>query len=314
MGEHDPADPGCDHGHAHAFGVRHPVGSVSTFAIGTVLNVGFIAAEVAFGLAANSVALLADAVHNLGDVLGLAMAWAAALLMRRPPTGTRTYGWGRSSILAAVVNSAVLLIGVGAITVEALRRLLSPQPVSEAVVVWVAAGGIVINGVTALLFMRGRTDDLNIRAAFVHFGGDAAVAAGVVAAGLLIGLTGWVWLDPVASLAVAAVVVAASLSVLAESTDLALDAVPRRIALREVEAFLRGLPGVVEVHDLHIWAISTTETALTAHLVCAESVDPHRVGDIAREIRHRFRIGHTTLQIESRADAEACRLRPADVV
>jgi len=172
MGGHDHdhglADPGHDHDHgrAHALGVHHPAGPVSAFAIGTVLNAGFVAAEIAFGLAANSVALLADAVHNLGDVLGLAMAWAALLLMRRPPTGTRTYGWGRSSILAAVANSAVLLISVGAIAVEAVRRLLSPQPVSEAVVVWVAAGGIVINGLTALLFMRGRTDDLNIRAAF----------------------------------------------------------------------------------------------------------------------------------------------------
>lgn len=322
MGGHDhaPAESGRDHGHAHShghahgIGGHHPSGPLSAFAIGTVLNGVFVVAEIGFGLAANSVALLADAVHNLGDVLGLAMSFVAVVLMRRPPTHTRTYGWGRSSILAALANAAVLLISVGAIAVEALRRLLAPQPVSETIVIWVAAFGILINGVTALLFLRGRRNDLNIRAAFVHLAGDTAVAIGVVAAGVLISLTGFVWLDPLASLAVAAAIVATSFGVLREAANLALDGVPKGIALGTVEGFLRGLPGVVEVHDLHVWAISTTEVALTAHLVCAGSVDPERVGDIAREVRRRFHIGHTTLQIESAADAEACQLRPADVV
>jgi cobalt-zinc-cadmium efflux system protein len=304
------------HSHDHQHGYQHgPATYDRAFAIGTVLNAGFVAAEIVFGLAANSVVLLADAAHNLGDVLGLLMAWWAAWLTRRPPTPRRTYGWGRSSIMAALANSVVLLISVGAIAVEAIRRLVQPEPVAELIVIWVATAGILVNGGTALLFMRGRAGDLNVRAAFLHMAGDAGVSAGVVLAGIAIGLTGWLWLDPVASLAIVVIIVATTWGVLRDSTDLAMDAVPGGIEHEAVEAYLRGLLGIVEVHDLHIWALSTTDTALTAHLVYAREDDSRgALPDIEAEIRRRFRIGHSTLQVETVADAEACRLRPEHVV
>ncbi len=303
------------HGHQHE-GHQHGLAAYDrAFAIGTVLNTGFVAAEIVFGLAANSVVLLADAAHNLGDVLGLLMAWWAAWLTRRPPTPRRTYGWGRSSIMAALANSVVLLISVGAIAVEAVRRLIQPEPVGELTVIWVAAAGILVNGVTALLFMRGRAGDLNIRAAFQHMAGDAAVSAGVVLAGIAIGLTGWLWLDPAASLGIVVIIVATTWGVLRDSTDLAMDAVPGGIEHQAVETYLRGLPGIVEVHDLHIWGLSTTDTALTAHLVYSREDDGRgALAAIEAEIRRRFRIGHSTLQVETVADAEACRLRPEHVV
>lgn len=311
MSGHDHAhDDHGHHGHQHG-----PLSHGRAFAIGTVLNAGFVAAEVGFGLAANSVVLLADAAHNLGDVLGLLMAWWAAWLTRRPPTRRRTYGWGRSSIMAALANSVVLLVSVGAIAVEAVRRLIEPEPVGELTVIWVAAAGILINGATALMFMRGRAGDLNIRAAFLHMAGDAGVSAGVVVAGIVIGLTGWLWLDPVASLGIGAIIIVTTWGVLRDSTDLAMDAVPGGIEHEAVESYLRGLPGIVEVHDLHIWGLSTTDTALTAHLVYAREEEGRAaLGVIEAEIRTRFRIGHSTFQVETVADAEACRLRPENVV
>ena len=311
MSGHDHAHH--DHGpHGHQHG---PVSHGRAFAIGTLLNAGFVAAEIGFGLAANSVVLLADAAHNLGDVLGLLMAWWAAWLTRRPPTPRRTYGWGRSSIMAALANSVVLLISVGAIAVEALRRLVEPEPVGELTVIWVAAAGILINGGTALMFMRGRAGDLNVRAAFLHMAGDAGVSAGVVVAGILIGLTGWLWLDPVASLAIGIIILVTTWGVLRDSTDLAMDAVPGGIEREAVETYLRGLTGVAEVHDLHIWGLSTTDTALTAHLVYAREEDCRgALVGIEAEIRRRFGIGHSTFQVETVADAEACRLRPENVV
>ena len=311
MSGHDHAHH--DHGpHGHQHG---PVSHGRAFAIGTLLNAGFVAAEIGFGLAANSVVLLADAAHNLGDVLGLLMAWWAAWLTRRPPTPRRTYGWGRSSIMAALANSVVLLISVGAIAVEALRRLVEPEPVGELTVIWVAAAGILINGGTALMFMRGRAGDLSVRAAFLHMAGDAGVSAGVVVAGILIGLTGWLWLDPAASLAIGIIILATTWGVLRDSTDLAMDAVPGGIEREAVETYLRGLPGVAEVHDLHIWGLSTTDTALTAHLVYTRDEDCRgALVGIEAEIRRRFGIGHSTFQVETVADAETCRLRPENVV
>ncbi len=310
MSGHDHAHH--DHGHGHQ---HRPASYGRAFAIGTILNAGFVAAEIVFGLAANSVVLLADAAHNLGDVLGLLMAWWAAWLTRRPPTPRRTYGWGRSSIMAALANSVVLLVSVGAIAVEAVRRIIEPEPVGELTVIWVAAAGILINGGTALMFMRGRAGDLNIRAAFLHMAGDAGVSAGVVVAGILIGLTGWLWLDPAASLAIGAIIVATTWGVLRDSTDLAMDAVPGGIEHEAVENYLRGLPGIVEVHDLHIWGLSTTDTALTAHLVYARDEDGRgALGAIEVEVRRRFHIGHSTFQLETVADAEACRLRSESVV
>ncbi len=300
------------HDHPHDNAQGH--GKDRAFLIGTMLNLAFVAAGVIFGLAANSMALLADAVHNFGDVLGLLLGWGAAWLTRLPPTQRRTYGWGRSSIFAVVLNASILLIGVGAIGVEAVHRLTDPQPVAEMIVVLVAAAGIVVNGVTALMFMRGRGRDLNIRAQFVHMAGDAAVSAGVVVAGLLIGVTGWQWLDPLASMAIAVVIVVGTWDLLRESTDLAMDAVPSGVAQDEVQAYLSSVPGVLEVHDLHIWGLSTTDIALTAHLVYADPYTDHRLHDVTAVLRKRFGIGHATLQVETNEDAELCRLRPHDVV
>ena len=307
------------HGHQHDQGYGHhhhaPAGRYDrAFAIGTTLNLGFVVAGVGFGLLANSMALLADAAHNLSDVLGLLLGWGAAWLARRPPTPRRTYGWGRGSIMAVLLNAAILLIAVGGIGVEALHRVFAPQPVADVTVMLVAAAGIVVNGVTALLFMRGRGDDLNIRAQFVHMAGDAGVSAGVVVAGLAMRLTGWTWLDPLSSLAIALVILISTWGLLRESLDLAMDAVPVSVSQHAVEAYLAALPGVREVHDLHIWGLSTTETALTAHLVCNDPTDRHRLHDLTAQLHDRFGIGHTTLQIETDADAELCRLRPQDVV
>jgi cobalt-zinc-cadmium efflux system protein len=298
-----------DHSHHHA---HH--GHDRAFAIGTALNLGFVVAEIMFGVLANSMALLADAAHNFGDVLGLLLGWGAAWLARRPPTRRRTYGWGRSSILAALLNATILLIGVGAIGVEAVRRLQSPMPVLESTVILVAAVGIVVNGATALLFLRGRSHDINLRAQFVHMAADAAVSAGVVLAGLLILLTGWLWLDPLTSLAIGAIIVVTTWGLLRESIDLAMDAVPGDVAHDAVQDYLVSVPGVLEVHDLHIWGLSTTQTALTAHLVCADPSAERTLHDVTTELRDRFGIGHATLQIETDADAELCRLRPHDVV
>ena len=286
----------------------------TAFAVGAAVNMAFVVAEAVFGLTANSVALVADAAHNLGDVLALLLAWAAAWLTRRPPTARRTYGWGRSSILAALVNAAVLLIGVGAIGVEAIRRLLEPEPIASGIVMAVAAAGIVVNGGTALLFMRGRDGDLNVRAQFQHLAGDALVSFAVVLAALAIRLTGLTWLDPLASLGVVVVIVAGTWTTLRESLDLSLDAVPARITKQAVNDWLGALPGVREVHDLHIWGLSTTETALTAHLVCDTETAQRDLHALATALHEQFHIGHTTIQIETETDAAVCRLRPAGVV
>lgn len=284
------------------------------FAVGAAVNLAFVVGEVGFGVAANSMALIADAAHNFGDVLGLLLAWGAAYLGRRPPTSRRTYGWGRGTILAALANASVLLIGVGAIGIEALHRLSNPQPVQTGLVMIVAAAGILVNGGSALLFLRDREHDLNVRAQFTHLAGDAAISAGVVLAALAIRLTGLVWLDPAASLIVAALITLGTWGLLRESLGLALDAVPETVKQDEVAAFLASVPGVTEVHDLHIWGLSTTETALTVHLVYAGEAQDRRPHELSAELRHRFGIGHATVQIESDADAALCRLRPNDVV
>lgn len=284
------------------------------FAVGAAVNLAFVAVEVGFGVAANSMALIADAAHNFGDVLGLLAAWGAAFLGRRPPTSRRTYGWGRGTILAALANAAVLLIGVGGIGIEALHRLLTPEPVQTGLVMAVAAAGILVNGGSALLFLRDRGHDLNLRAQFAHLAGDAAISAGVVLAALAMRATGYWWLDPLASLVVAALITAGTWGLLKESLGLALDAVPETVREEDVAAFLASVPGVTEVHDLHIWGLSTTETALTAHLVYAGETEDRRPHALSAELRRRFGIGHATVQIESDADAALCRLRPNDVV
>ncbi len=284
------------------------------FAIGAAVNLAFVVVEVGIGFTANSIALLADAAHNLGDVLGLGLAWAAAVLSRRPPTERRTYGWGRSSILAALSNAAVLLISVGAITIEALHRLVTPEPVNTGLVMAVAAAGIVVNGGSALLFLRDRAQDLNIRAQFAHLAGDALISLGVVLTALAVRFSGLLWLDPLASLLVAGLIAAGTWGLLRESLGLALDAVPARVRQSDVTAYLGSLPGVLEVHDLHIWGLSTTETALTAHLVFDTLPDEHQPHVIAAALRQRFGIGHATMQVETSAAAALCCLRSNEVV
>lgn len=263
---------------------------------------------------ANSVALLADAVHNLSDVASLLLGWGAAWLSRRPPTARRTYGWGRSSILASLISAVVLLISVGAIGLEAVERLLAPRPVETGPVMLVAALGILVNGGSALLFLRGRHGDLNIRAQFLHLAGDAAVSLGVVVSALLISQTGLHWIDPLTSLIVVGVIVVSTWGLMRESADLAMDAVPEQVRESAVHDYLAALPGVIEVHDLHIWGLSTTETALTAHLVMQGDTGEHRPHALASALRDRFGIGHVTLQVERAGDAELCWLRPQDVV
>lgn len=306
--DHGHHDHGGHAGHSHA-----PATFGRAFAIGALVNAGFVALQVFYGLAAHSVALLADAVHNLGDVLGLLIAWGAATLTRRAPTQQRTWGWGRSSILAALGNAVVLLLGCGAIAVEALQRFGTPAPVAARAVMWVAAAGIVVNGGTALLFMRGRKGDLNVRAAFLHLVADAVVSLGVVAAGGLILLTGWQWVDPLTSLAIVAVITWGAWGLLRQSVDLAMDAVPPGIDRMAVQAALAALPGVTEVHDLHIWGISTIRSALTAHLVL-DRPNPALVPLACAMLHDRFGLDHATLQVEEGEAAAACALRPEEVV
>jgi cobalt-zinc-cadmium efflux system protein len=305
-GAHDHA------GHSHA-GHRHaPESFGRAFLIGTLLNMGFVAIEAGFGLAANSVALLADAGHNLSDVLGLLVAWGAATLSRRQPSAHFTYGLRRSSILAALFNAVFLLVAVGAIALEAIDRFADPQPVEGGTVIAVAAVGIAINGVTAWLFASGRKGDINIRGAFLHMVADAAVSAGVVVSGFLILRTGWLWLDPATSLVIVAVIMAGTWGLLRDSVAMSLDRVPAGIAPGDVQASLAALPGVTRVHDLHIWSMSTTEVALTAHLVMPQGCPGDAfLHDTGAMLHDRFEIGHTTIQIE-RDETEACAQAPAD--
>jgi len=314
----DDTDDHQTHSHAHAHGAAHvhaPESFGRRFAFGIALNVAYLLAEAGFGIAANSLALIADAAHNLGDVLALATAWGAAILATRRPTARYTYGLRRTSILAALFNAAALLIITGAIAWEAVQRFRAPPPASAMTIILVAAAGIIINGGTALLFASGRKSDLNLRAVFQHMMADALVAFGVVAAGAAILLTGWYWLDPAISLAVSAVIVATTWSLLREALSLSLDAVPQGIERESVNLYLSDLPGVLEVHDLHIWGLSTTETALTAHLICRPGVAGESLlPQVSAEARRRFGIGHVTIQLETEELARQCKLRPDNVV
>lgn len=293
----------------------HGTASYSTaFAVGIGLNTAFVVLEVLIGIKANSLALVADAGHNLSDVMALILAWIASLLVQRPPTARRTYGLRRSSVLAALANAALLLVAVGAIVWEAIRRLAHPTTVATGLVMWVAGAGIVINAATAFLFFRGRKSDLNIRGAFLHMVADAGVSAGVVIAAALIAVTGWRWLDPAVSLGIAVVITAGTWGLLRDSVNLALDAVPEEIDPVAVQAFLTGIAGVTALHDLHIWGMSTTHSALTAHLVKPSVEDEDAfLAKVCRELHDRFGIEHATLQIE-RGDPSACGLASADVV
>jgi cobalt-zinc-cadmium efflux system protein len=314
MSSHGHAGHSHD-GHGHAGHSHSPASFGRAFAIGAALNIGFVVVETVFGLRSNSMALLADAGHNLSDVLGLLIAWGASVLAARGPTARRTYGLRSSSILAALVNAVVLLIAIGAIAWEAIGRLTHPEPVATGIMAWVAAVGIVINGATALLFMSGRKRDLNIRGAYLHMAADAGVSAGVVIAGLTIAATGWLWLDPVISLVIAAVITLGTWGLLRDSVNLALDAVPSHLDPAEVEQYLCSLPGVTGVHDLHIWGMSTTDVALTAHIIRPEVCDDDALLiDAAHVLHDRFGISHPTLQIERGHGPHDCHLAPANVI
>jgi cobalt-zinc-cadmium efflux system protein len=304
---HTPHD--LEHGHTHV-----PVSYGPAFLIGVGLNVAFVVAEGIAGWLGNSVTLLADAGHNLSDVLGLLVAWAATVLAVRLPSARFTYGFRGSSILAALFNAVLLLVAVGAIGWEAVMRFVHPEPSQGWTLIVVAAIGIVVNGVTALLFASGRKGDLNVRGAFLHMAADAGVSAGVVVAGLLIVLTGWPWLDPVTSLLICVVIVWSTWSLLRDSIAMSLDAVPPQIDPEAVRTYMSGLAGVDDLHDLHIWPMSTTDIALTAHL----KMNGGHPGDaflreVAHELEHRFGIAHPTLQIET-DPAGHCELAPDEVV
>ncbi|MDZ8053320.1 MAG: cation diffusion facilitator family transporter [Aulosira sp. ZfuVER01] len=300
------------HNHSHSHNHHHEHGTNNysrAFMIGTILNIGFVIIEAVYGYLAHSLALLADAGHNLSDVLGLLLAWGASFLGSRPPSLRYTYGLRRSSILAALVNAIALLLVMGGIAWEALQRFHAPASVGGNTVIAVAMVGIVINTITALMFMSGRKHDLNIRGAFLHMAADAGVSLGVVLAGIGIVFTGWLWFDPVVSLIIVAVVVFGTWQLLKDSVNLALDGVPEGIEPLAVQTYLAELPGVNQIHDLHIWAMSTTETALTAHLVMSSG---HPGDDFlvqtCKELHDHFGIEHSTLQIEVGDSNQTCAL------
>jgi cobalt-zinc-cadmium efflux system protein len=301
---HDHHDHDHSHdAHAHAHGAHAhahaPKDFGMAFAIGVVLNLGFVIVEFVYGLLANSIALVADSGHNLGDVLGLAMAWTAMILARRAPSQTLTYGLRRGTILAALMNAMLLLLTVGAIAVEGVRRLFEPSAVAGVTVMVVAAAGIVVNGVTAWLFASGRKGDINLRGAFLHMASDALVSLGVVIAGAMILATGWTWLDPLVSVVIAIIILWGTWGLLRDSLAMALDAVPGGIKLDEVRAFLERQPGVSGIHDLHIWPMSTTETALTCHcLLPGGHPGDEFLVRLAKELQERYGIGHATIQVE----------------
>lgn len=294
--EHGHAARGHSHAHGHtltADGINQRMG------VAVALNLVFVVIESAFGFFSNSVALIADAGHNLGDVLGLICAWAAIVLTRRPPAGKFTYGLGRSSVLAALTNAVLLLVACGAIAWEAALRLSSPPAVAGATVMSVAGVGIVLNGISAWLLHGGSRDDLNRHSAFMHMLGDAAISAGVLVAGALIVYTGWNWLDPVVSILIVLIILVSTWSLLRDSINLSLDAVPEGVNSGAILAFLSGQRGVTDVHDLHIWALSTTSVALTAHLVVPDrEAEDALLGSLTPNLKKRFRIDHATLQIE----------------
>jgi cobalt-zinc-cadmium efflux system protein len=297
------------HGHDHS-----TLNYNRAFLIGIGLNFGFVVIEAAYGLLSHSIALLADAGHNSSDILSLVLAWGASLLSRQQPTHRYTYGFRGSSILISLLNAVLLLLTLGAIAWEAVQRFAYPQPIAGTTVIGVAVIGIVINTLTALLFLSGRHQDLNIRGAFLHMAADAGVSAGVVLAGLAIVITGWQWVDPIVSLLIVVVVVVGTWQLLTDSVNLALDAVPTGIEPLAVRTFLTERQGVAEVHDLHIWAMSTTETALTAHLVMPEG---HPGDDflhhLSHELHHHFGVKHPTIQIELGNSPCSCSLAPQRV-
>ena len=297
------------HAHAHGHHGHHhhhaPARPDRRYLLAILLNLGFVALEAGFGVWANSTALLADAGHNLSDVLSLALAGGATWLATQASSGRRTYGFGKATILAALTNAVLLVLACGAIGWEAVRRFGETQTIRTDAMMAVAAAGVVVNLGTAMLFWRGREHDVNVRGAFLHMAADAAVSLGVVIAGLLILLTGYSWIDPVASLLIVAVILVGTWGLLRESLDLAMDAAPAGLDVDALHGFLRGLPGVTGLHDVHVWNLSTTETALTAHLVRGEPADAAFYREALHGLRARFGVSHATLQVEADA-ADHC--------
>jgi cobalt-zinc-cadmium efflux system protein len=319
--DHSEDHPDHEH-HAHSHGAgghtHAPKSFGAAFAIGISLNIAFVIVEAIFGIVAKSLALVADAGHNFSDVLGLALAWGAASLANVGPKPGRSYGYRRSSILAALGNAVLLLIAIGAIAWEAIKRFWEPEPVAGWTMIWVSLVAIVINGATALLFMSGRKGDINLQAAFLHMMSDAATAAGVVIAGVLILATGWHWVDPLISLIIVVIIFFGTWGLLRDSFNLSLDAVPPGIDETGIRKYLASLNRVTEVHDLHIWAMSTTETALTVHIVAPQVSgsafpdDDALLNEVCEELKHRFRIDHATIQIER--GTQVCRLAGDDTL
>ncbi|OYU71201.1 MAG: cation transporter [Alphaproteobacteria bacterium PA2] len=303
-----------DHSHHHHGHSQAPKDFGLSFAVGVGLNTGFVLIEVLVGLSTHSLALLADAGHNLSDVMALLVAWGAAIMARRPPSARRTYGLRKGTILASLANAVLLLIAVGVIASESARRLMDPTAIDTLPVMITAGIGVIINTATALMFLRGQ-EDLNIRGAFLHMATDAAVSlAVVVGAGVMMATGGFIWLDPALSLVIAGVIVIGTWGLLRDSADLAMDAAPKSIDVAAVRAWLAARPGVTNVHDLHIWAMSTTETALTVHLTRPDNTDSDAfLHEACEGLADRFHIGHCTLQIET-GDAALCRLSPAEMV
>jgi cation diffusion facilitator family transporter len=285
--------------HHHSHSGHGAVKLNNIFVLGIILNSGYIVIEVIYGLLVNSMALLADAGHNLSDVLGLFLAWGASYLATKHSTKMRTYGYRKSTILAALFNSILLFVAVGGIGIETIERFFSPKPVEGGAVIVVAGIGTIINAATALLFMKGRENDLNIKGAFLHMAADAAVSLGVVLAGILILYTKMFWIDPLISLVIMAVVIFGTWNLLKDSFNLAMDSVPSQIETHDVEKYLKSFPEVKDIHDLHIWAMSTTETALTVHIEkTGADIDDELTQKISEQLNHKFGIAHTTIQFE----------------
>lgn len=281
----------------------------SAFAVGVILNIGFVAVEVGYGLLADSLALIADAGHNLSDVVSLLLAWGASILAAKAATERRTYGLRKATVMASLASAIILLIALGGIAWEAVNRFMDPEPVAGMTVIVVAAIGVVINTITALLFIKGQKHDLNLRGAFLHMAADAGVSLGVVAAGTVIHFTGWLWIDPVISLAIVVVVFMGTWDLLRESFNYAVDAVPKSIDIPGIKQYLEKLDNVRRIHDLHVWPLSTTEFALTVHLVVdSEKVDNAFLSKIQQHLRDHYGIEHATIQIENAGGDELCML------
>ena len=309
--DHSHGASGHAHGHAHAHGTPS---TGASFAIGIFLNLAFVAVEAVFGFVSHSMALLADAGHNLSDVLGLGLAWGAMILARRAPSAKRTYGLRGSTILASVANSVVLLFVAGGVAWESARRLMEPEPIASATILYVATAGVVVNGASALLFLRGRKDDLNVRSAFLHLASDAALSLGVAVAGGIMLATSWWWLDAAVSIAISLIILGATWSLLKSSLHLAVQGVPEHVDMKAVRSYLGSVPGVIEVHDLHVWSMSTTDVALTAHIVMPnEACTPTLLGEVAARLRDEFAIEHSTIQV-CPPEAPECVLAPAERV